>query len=114
MENQSQRNKISTSDIYYPKRDVFTSNGQRIPQTDEAKYLGIHLNCRLNWKKHIFTKRKLGLQLGKMYWLFGRKLQLLIENKLLLYKAMLKPIWAYGIQQWDMASNSSMEILQRF
>jgi len=27
---------------------------------------------------------------------------------------MLKPIWAYGVQLWDTASNSNIEILQRF
>jgi len=36
------------------------------------------------------------------------------ENKLLLYNAILKPIWAYGIQLWGTASNSNIEILQRF
>jgi len=28
-----------------------TLNGQRIPQADKAKYLGLHLDGRLNWKK---------------------------------------------------------------
>jgi len=47
----------------------------------------------------------------KMYWLFDRKSQLSTENKLLLYKTILKPIWAYGIQLWGTASNSNIEIL---
>jgi len=33
-----------------------------------------------------------------MYWLFGNKSQLSTENKLLLYKAILKPIWACGVR----------------
>jgi len=38
------------------------------------------------------TKRKqFEIQLSKMYWLLGNKSQLSIENKLLLYKAILKP-----------------------
>jgi len=49
-----------------------------------------------------------------MYWLLGSKSQLSIENKLLLYKAILKPIWTYGIQLWGIAANSNMEIIQRF
>jgi len=50
-----------------------------------------------------------------MYWLLGSKSQLSIENKLLLYKVILKPIWAYGVQLWaSTASNSNIEILQRF
>jgi hypothetical protein len=32
----------------------------------------------------------------------------------LLYKAILNPIWTYGIQLWGMASNSNLELLGRF
>lgn len=90
-------------------------NEIQIPQANDAKYLGMHLDRRLNWRKHIFSKRKqLGLKLSKMYWLVGRKSQLSLENKLLIYKTILKPIWTYGIQLWGTASNSNIEILQRF
>jgi len=75
----------------------------------KTKYLELHLDRRLSWRKHVFTKRKqLEIQLGKMYWLLGSKSQLSTENKLLLYKA----IWNYGVQVW--ASNSNIEILQKF
>ena len=40
--------------------------------------------------------------------------QLTMNNKLILYKSILKPIWTYGIQLWGTASNSNIEILQRF
>ena len=43
-----------------------------------------------------------------------RKSQLSLENKLLVYKVILKPVWAYGIQLWGTASNSNLEILERF
>lgn len=90
-------------------------NGQTIPQAESAKYLGLHLDRRLTWQKHIFIKRKqLGLKLNKMYWLMGHRSQLSIYNKLSLYKSILKPIWTYGIQLWGTASNSNIEILQRF
>jgi len=92
-----------------------TLNASKIPQTEDAKYLGLHLDRRLNWKKHVFIKRKqLGIQLSKMLWLLGRKLQLSMENKLLLHKAILKPIWPYGIQLWGTVSNSNIKIVQRF
>jgi len=38
---------------------ISNSEQLRIPQAEE--YLGLHLDHRLNWKKHILTKRK---QLG--------------------------------------------------
>lgn len=33
-------------------------NNIQIPQANEAKYLGLYLDRRLTWQKHIFTKRK--------------------------------------------------------
>lgn len=92
-----------------------TFNSQTVPQTNDVKYLGMHLDRRLTWQKHIKTKRKqLGLKFNKMYWLMGHNSPLSRENKLLLYKAILKPIWTYGIQLWGSASNSNIDILQRF
>jgi len=65
------------------ERPAVTLNGLKIPQAEDAKYLGLYLDRRLNWRKHTFTKRKqLGIQLSKMYWLLGSKLQLSIENNL--------------------------------
>ena len=67
------------------------------------------------WYSHIFTERKqLGLQLHRMYLIIGRKSKLSLKNKLLIYKTILKPIWTYGIPLWGTASNSNIEILQRF
>jgi len=49
-----------------------------------------------------------------MYWIIGRKSKLSLENKLLIYKTILKPIWTHGIPLWGTASNSNIEILPRF
>jgi hypothetical protein len=87
-------------------------NDVQLPQSDDVKYIGLHLDRRLTWHKHIFTKRKhLVLTLTKMHWLLGRQSQLSTSNKLLLYKTILKPIWTYGIQLWGTASTSNIEIL---
>jgi hypothetical protein len=77
--------------------------------------LGLHLDRRLTWHKRIFTKRKqLGLTVTKMNWLLGRKSQLSTNNKLLLYKTILKPIWTYGIQLCGTVFTSNIKILERF
>jgi hypothetical protein len=52
--------------------------------------------------------------LTKMHWLLGRKSKLSTSNKILIYKAILKPIWTYGIQVCGAASTSNIEILERF
>ena len=49
-----------------------------------------------------------------MYWIIGRKSKLSLKNKLLIYKTIVKSIWTYGIPLWGTASNSNIEILQRF
>jgi hypothetical protein len=38
---------------------------------------------------------------------------LLIETKLLIYKAVIKPIWSYGIELWCCASKSNIVFMQR-
>lgn len=74
-------------------------NNTLIPQDNKARYLGIHLDQKLNWKHHIQMKKtQLDLKHRKMFWLLGPNSELPIENKLLLYKMILKPIWTYGIE----------------
>ena len=53
-------------------------------------------------------------KLRKLNWLLGWKSNLSIENKLLIYKVIIKPIWTFGVQLWGCASNSNIEILQHF
>lgn len=90
-------------------------NDVPIPQSDNAKYLGMHLDRRLTWKSHILTKRKsLGIKYREMFWLLSRQSSLSLENKIILYNSILKPIWTYGIQLWGTAAKSSIEIIQRF
>ena len=49
-----------------------------------------------------------------MYWLVGRKSQLSLYNKLIIYKVIIKPVWIYEIQLWGAACNSNLDIIQRF
>jgi len=49
-----------------------------------------------------------------MYWILGRKSELSLVNKVLLYETVLKPIWTYGVPLWGSASHSNIEILQKF
>ena len=92
-----------------------TLNDVSMAQSDSAKYLGIHLDRRLTWQKHIFTKRKqLGMKLTSLNHLIGKDSKMSIDNKLLVYKAIVKPIWTYGIQLWGTAAKSNIAIMERF
>jgi hypothetical protein len=46
-------------------------------------------------------------------WLLGRKSNLAVENKLLIYKTIIVPIWTYGLELWGCASKSNISIIQR-
>jgi len=49
--------------------------------------------------RHMSRKKRegLGLEYKKMYWLVGKRSAMSIDNKLMLYKQILKPVWTYGI-----------------
>jgi len=89
-------------------------NNVLISMQPEVKYRGLHLEHRLTWRTHIKTKRHhLNLKLRGMYWLLGRRSKLSLQNKLLLYKCVLKPVWTYCIQLWSCAKPSHTQIIQR-
>lgn len=74
----------------------------------------MHLDRRLTWKEHIKKKRKqVQLKVRQLHWLIGRNTHTSLENKILIYKTIIKPIWTYGIQLWGSACNSSIDIIQR-
>jgi hypothetical protein len=56
---------------------------------------------------HIYTIAK------EIKWLIGRDSNLSLENKLLVYKAVIKPIWTYRIELWGCASKSNVATIQR-
>jgi hypothetical protein len=49
----------------------------------------------------------------KLDWLLRRKSHLNLENKILLYKVAIKPIWTYGIELWSCASKTNIDVIQR-
>ena len=86
-----------------------------IPNKESVRYLGMILHGRMTWKRHIIDKSKqLKSKFKKFYWLIGRRSNLSAQSKIMLYKGILKPVWTYRIQLWGTASNSNIEILQRF
>jgi hypothetical protein len=49
-----------------------------------------------------------------MNWLIDKKSQLSLENKITIYKAIIKPMWTYGIELWGCNKPSNTKILQTF
>jgi hypothetical protein len=49
-----------------------------------------------------------------MNWLINKKSQLSLENKITIYKAIIKPAWTYGIELVGCSKPSNTKILQAF
>ena len=47
-----------------------------------------------------------------MHWLTSRKSKLSTENKLKIYKTIIKPIWTYGIPLWGTAAMSHINKIE--
>lgn len=91
-----------------------TLDSNNLTHSDSVRYLGMHLDRRMTWKNHIKSKRdELNIRYKNLYWLMGRNSKLSVDNKLLIYKSILRPSWMYGVQLWGSASDSNINILQR-
>jgi len=87
-------------------------NKAAIPRAESIKYLGLHFDKQLNWKKHVTTTRKhLDLKSREINWLIGKHSPLSMPNTLLIYKTVLRPVWTYGIELWGL---SNINIIQRY
>jgi len=112
MKDESEPSQIRTNHIYDPQEYMPALNVQ---QSTEVKYLGLHLDQRLTWNTHIQAKRRqLDIKFRQLLWFLGRNSKLSLNNKLLLYKVVSKPIWSYGDQLWGCAKPTRLKIIQRF
>jgi hypothetical protein len=84
------------------------------PKDTTVKYLGLHLDTRLNWNTHINkTLNKAYTRLYKLYPLINRKSPLKHECTTLLYKSLIRPIITYSSPVWFGTSNTNFKKLQR-
>jgi hypothetical protein len=68
-------------------------NDIQMPRQTEIKYLGMTIDSKLALKQHIVKKRKeINITIKQLNWLLGRKSNLAVENKLLIYKTIIIPI----------------------
>ncbi|GFY00245.1 putative RNA-directed DNA polymerase from transposon X-element [Trichonephila clavipes] len=88
------------------------SRNPSVPWSQEAKYLGIIFGTHLTWKQHIlYVRYKFRKIMFKLYPLISRISHLSIENKVLLYTAVMRPILAYASPVWGYATKTNINIL---
>lgn len=95
-----------------PKRNLNIS-GQSIPWSAAVRYLGITLDKRLNWTKHIAKLRVKGAQaLGSLSPILNRKSRLSPKTKIRLYTTLIRPCITYSCPVWSNTCESNYKHLQ--
>jgi hypothetical protein len=64
-------------------------------------------------RTHCQKRKQIDLKTKEISWLKGKKFHPSIENKLLIYRAVMKPVWSYGIELWGCVSKSNIINMQR-
>jgi hypothetical protein len=59
-------------------------------------------------RKHLDRKTR------ELTWLIGKSSNFSVENKILINKAVLKPVWTYGLEIWGCATKSKLAVIQRY
>lgn len=88
--------------------------GTTIPHTNTIKYLGIHVDCKLNFNNHVDylvskAKRKTASLLQ-----FVRHKGLSSATKSLLYTCLIQSALIYGLPAWDMLSQTNLDKIRVF
>ena len=84
-----------------------------LPTADVVKYLGLYIDKRLTWNPHTRLKRQeTNTRYRTLLRILDNRSRLPLENKLLLYNTLLKPMWAYGVELWGSAKPSNISKIQ--
>lgn len=90
-----------------------TMYGESIPEASVAKYLGLYIDKKLLFDVHLNKKKEqLKLLRNKFYWLTGRESSLNLQNKVLIYKTIFRPMWAYCAVLWGAARTTHINKIQ--
>lgn len=99
-----------------PKRNpsiLIQHDGHTVPFKDSVKYLGVYLDKKLIFKTHIeLTTDKALRCFRSLYPLLSKKSRLNTDNKLLIYKTIIRPIMLYGSCVWGKAATTHIKRLQ--
>lgn len=88
-------------------------NNVALAHCSSIRYLGLQLDRRLTWGAHVTnTRQKLKTRFHQLKRLLDRRSKLQLLHKLTIYKAIIKPIWTYGVALWGSAKPSHTKRIQ--
>lgn len=111
-------NEAKTEAIIFTKRRPKISsfvkiNNVNLEWKDNVKYLGVILDCRLNFNAHVNSIVCKSINsLIRLYPIFSRNSFVSTENKILLYKVNIRTAMTYACPVWSYVSKTSFNKLQ--
>jgi methyl coenzyme M reductase subunit D len=86
---------------------------ENIKWENEAKYLGMVIDKRVTLKQHVdYVSNRAHTALRLLYPLISRNSQLNVQNKLLIYKLAIRPIFTYGCPAFGSMAKTHLQKLQ--
>jgi hypothetical protein len=88
----------------------------RCNQATVCPFLEARFGSYIVWTEVVMFRIQCDVDALQLGYLIGKNSPLSPENKLLIYKTVLKPSWTYGIALWGCTSKSNMSIsvIQRY
>lgn len=90
--------------------------GHAIPWNSDVRYLGVTLDTKVNWTKHVSRLRTKGAQaMGALSPILNRHSKLSPKNKLRIYTSLIRPCLTYASPVWSSTCNTnylSLQVLQ--
>lgn len=89
-------------------------NSIPIPWTRNVKYLGITLDEKLNFNKHVRNVENNARRIkGYMYPFLNRRSKLNNTDKMKIYSAIIRPTMTYAASSWKNSAENNIRRLQR-
>ena len=111
-------NSSKTEAIIFTKRrphlnECIVIDGHKVLWSSAVKYLGLTLDKKLTFTNQInILTQKANALLISLYPLINRKSKLSLENKLILFKTIIRPILTYACPVWSFTSQTNFNTLQ--
>lgn len=103
--------------LFTKRRPLLTKNvnihGTDISWAQKVKYLGLHMDKRLNFTEHCKqVSQKATASMTTLFPLLNRRSSLSVTNKILLYKSIIRPTLLYASPVWSSTSNANYQKMQ--